>query len=178
MIVKSKLAENTVFYVKNDLQGKAFIATMREHLNAGWRLNARGRNEDRQQFVDEGKKRYGAQLRQSLPRELASYFAVYLSNPKLREKDSEQRRQAYAQLYQELRAANSRAEVFKAELQRELEKRQNAEYGWNHFETEADQLARQLSASQLKLANAQHVSWARVWRDVKFLTQQFAAKFA
>jgi hypothetical protein len=94
MIRKSKLALTTVFYVPNDEEGRAFLGQVRKFLNRGAnKLRVRGRNENRKQFKPQ---QYN--IRQVVPKRMASYFAVYIDRSALGDIERTERLQMYKDL--------------------------------------------------------------------------------
>jgi len=151
MKLRNKEAVRTVLFVKNDEAGQNFLRELKAHLNCGWRLTIRGRNENRRQFVDHAKRLYSASLRQSLPPQYASYFAVYFSSPRL----ADEARNQYGYLEKQIYQLTDAVKLLELEL---AEKNDRIKF---LFETETSTIA--------KLMEAERASWGRVWRDVKKL---------
>jgi hypothetical protein len=137
MICKSKKALSTVFYVPNDYHGRRFLWLLKFYMNRGhFRMRVQGRNENRKQF----KAQY-PQIRREVPREFASYFAVYLDNPAA----NEIIRKEWLDVYNQVEIARGEVRM----LLREIDALRTGK-GWPK-ETAARSIERQLDALLISL---------------------------
>jgi hypothetical protein len=161
MKTKSERALNTVFFVKNDKDGQALIKQMKAHLNVGWQLILRGRNENRRQFggtweeVKAGKKSSRYNLQSGLRRDQSSYFAIYLKNETIDNKQAERYRENWAE------RDKQRHEIEKLNIQLNQSLPSLAE--------KASALTKQVQALTFAIINLKKASWASLWLMLKAL---------
>lgn len=171
MKTKSKAAMNTVLYVPNTPDGKMLLQGIKEHLNAGWRMIKRGRNENRKKFVSDRRSHLG--LRQSLPASCSSYFAVYFKSNALdasiRKGWIAERAESHKYVEGLMRRQDQERKLFESQKDLMFGKVRTLMFIVNKRAAEAEDLALQLANAQARIADLTTPSWRAVWHMIKQL---------
>jgi len=176
MITKSKNAKLTQFFIPNTPAGQALLDGMKEHLNkVNYKIDVRGRHENRKQLAQEitqSKQRHvngnggaywngeHASLRQHVPLDRATYFAVYVSN---RESNPSYFKELYLKGLQHYDQLQEKLSVVVCDYERIiLAWKYKSELDRQHIEN----LTADLQNGVCRELAATEISWRKAWKMV------------